>query len=130
MAADQLDRGRTAYARCAWHEAHAALSAAEPLAGEDVELLATAAYMLGRDDEYVAALERAHHDHLERGDRLRAARCAFWIAVNLSIRGATSAAAGWIVRARRLVDDEPRECVERGYLQLHRMMELARREPE
>jgi DNA-binding CsgD family transcriptional regulator len=121
---DQLDSGRRACARGAWREAHAALTAAGPLAAEDRERLATAAYMLGHDDEYVEALERAHHDHLRAGDGLRAARCAFWIAVNLGIRGATSRATGWIGRARRIVEREDRDCVERGYLQLHRMLEL------
>ena len=44
---------------------------------EDLERLATAAYMLGRDEEYCSALERAHHAHLEHGAGLpaAAARC-------------------------------------------------------
>ena len=127
---DQLDRGREAYARRAWRDAHAALAASEPLAAGDLERLATAAYMLGRDDDYVAALERAHHAHLHGGERLRAARCAFWISVNLNIRGAASGAAGWIGRARRLVESDPRDCAERGYLQLHHAMELVQRDPD
>ncbi len=128
--ADQLERGRAAYAQRAWREAHGLLTAAEPLAADDLERLATAAYMLGRDDEYVAMLERAHHEHLRRSDRLRAARCAFWIGINLAIRGTPSGATGWTARARRLVEDEPRDCVERGYLELHRMMELATVDPD
>src|SRR5215211_6475196 len=127
---DQLERGRAAYARRAWREAHGELTAAEPLVADDLERLATAAYMLGHDDEYVAMLERAHHEHLRGGDRLRGARCAFWIGINLHIRGMRSAATGWMARARRLVDDEPGECVERGYLELHRMMELAAADPD
>ena len=46
-----------------WTEAHEWLSAAdgvEPLGGDDLELLATSAYMLGREDDYLALLERAH----------------------------------------------------------------------
>jgi DNA-binding CsgD family transcriptional regulator len=121
---DQLDRGRAAAARHAWREAHAALTAAEPLAPDDLARLATAAYMLGRDDEYVDALERAHRTHLRGGERMRAARCAFWVAVNLAMRGATSRATGWIGRARRLVEREREECVERGYVELYRMLEL------
>ena len=34
---------------------------------EDLELLATAAYMVGRDDAYVAGLERAYQAHLDAG---------------------------------------------------------------
>jgi DNA-binding CsgD family transcriptional regulator len=130
MAGEELlDRGREAYARRAWRDAHAALAASEPLAAGDLELLATAAYMLGRDDEYVAALERAHHAHLRAGERLRAARCAFWISVNLGIRGSPSGATGWIGRARRLVESEPRDCAERGYVQLQRAMDLVPSDP-
>jgi hypothetical protein len=35
--------------------------------------------MLGRDDDYVGALERAHNAHLDAGEALRAVRCALWI---------------------------------------------------
>ena len=117
---DALERGRAAYANRAWREAHDALSGAE--SAEDLELLATSAYMLGRDDEYVAALERAHHAHLDRGDGLAAARSAFWVAINLGDRG-QSRASGWLERARRLVEREDRDCVEQGFLLLARMFE-------
>jgi ATP/maltotriose-dependent transcriptional regulator MalT len=127
MAGGELDRGREAYARRAWRDAHAALAAAEPLAPDDLERLATAAYMLGRDDDHIAALERAHHEHLRRGARSRAARCAFWIAIDLEIRGSPSRAAGWIGRARRLAGPDS---VEHGYVQLHDVMELAPRDPD
>jgi hypothetical protein len=49
-----LERGRDAFARQAWSDAYDGLAAAaEP---EDLERLATAAYMLGRDEEFAAAL--------------------------------------------------------------------------
>ena len=91
----------------------------------DLELLATSAYMLGRDDEYVAALERAHAAHLAGSARLPAARAAFWIAVNLATRGKAGGAQGWFGRAQRLVDAEGHECVERGYLLLAQLLERA-----
>ena len=56
----ELERGRDAYARSAWQEAHDALTEADrtaSLSADDLELLAHAAYMLGRDDDYVSALE-------------------------------------------------------------------------
>jgi DNA-binding CsgD family transcriptional regulator len=83
---------------------------------EDLELLATAAYMIGRDDDYVHALERAHQAHLEAGEPLRAARCAYWAGVCLLFRGETSRATGWFGRAQRLIEREGTDCVERGYL--------------
>ena len=74
--ADLVERGRDARARRAWREAYELLSAADraaPLEAEDLEALATAAYMLGRDDD-VQLLESAHHAHLVSGAETRAAR--------------------------------------------------------
>jgi len=85
------------------------------LAAADLELLATSAYMLGRDEDYLGGLERAYRLHLEAGETLRAARCAFWVGLNLVMRGETGRAMGWLGRAQRLAERE-RDCVERGYL--------------
>ena len=72
-----LEHGRQAVQRRAWKDAYDALAAAdqaEPLPASDLELLATAAYMLGDDEEYVRALERAHRLYVEAdGSRLRRA---------------------------------------------------------
>lgn len=76
--------------------------------------LATSAYMLGRDADYVASLDRAHRSHLDAGDVARAVRCAFWIGHNLLFRGDQINVGGWFARARRLLGE--RNCVERGYL--------------
>jgi tetratricopeptide (TPR) repeat protein len=125
--AGRLERGRQAYERRGWLDAYESLSLANravPLRADDLELLATSASMLGRDQEYLDVLERAHHAYLDAGDALRAARCAFWVGTHLAIRGEMGGAAGWLGRARRLVDMEQRECVERGYLLVPRMMGL------
>jgi DNA-binding CsgD family transcriptional regulator len=109
-------------------DAYEALSGADGTAAlepADLELLATSAYMLGRDDEYVLGLERAHHAYLDRGEGLRAVRCAFWIGINLILRGEMGRASGWVGRARRLVEREDRDCVEQGYLLLPLMFEHA-----
>ena len=56
-----LERGRQLFAQADWRDAHDALTAADlvtRLPATDLELLARAAYMLGRDDDYVSALER------------------------------------------------------------------------
>ena len=89
---------------------------ATPLGADDLELLARSAYMLGRDDDYVAALERAHRAHFDADHALPAARCAFWIGLTLFLRGETAPATGWFARAQRLVDREGGDCAERGYL--------------
>jgi DNA-binding CsgD family transcriptional regulator len=118
-ATGELERGRAAYARRAWLDAYEALSAADqaaPLGAEDLELLATCASMAGRMDDFLALLERAHHAHAAAGHGLRAARCAFWLGMNLAIRGELGPAGGWFGRAQRLVEREGQECVEQGYL--------------
>jgi DNA-binding CsgD family transcriptional regulator len=123
---EALDGGRDSFARRAWSEAHERLSLADraaPLDADDLELLATAAYMLGRDDEHVSALERAHHAHLDAGEGLRAARCAVWMGIPLMLRGEVGRASGWLGRARRLVEREGRDCVEQGYLLLALVLE-------
>jgi len=68
------------------------------------------------DDDYLAGLERAHDLHLAAGEGPPAARCAFWIGHNLLFRGQTARATGWFGRAQRLLERDPQDCVERGYL--------------
>jgi hypothetical protein len=85
---------------------------------DDLELLATSAYMLGRDGDYLSGLERAHHVYLETGEAPRAARCAFWLGMNLALRGEMGRATGWFGRVQRLLEREQHDCVEHGYLLL------------
>jgi ATP/maltotriose-dependent transcriptional regulator MalT len=113
-----LEAARAAYAECSWLEAYEAFARAdetEPLAPEDLELRATTARMLARDDEVVAILERAHHGYLDRGDMIRAAYWAGWIGMTLSYSGAVGPAGGWLARAERLLEDVPGETAVHGY---------------
>jgi DNA-binding CsgD family transcriptional regulator len=115
------ERARACFARRAWAEAHAAFSSADhahPLAGEDLELLATSAYLLGHDSEYIETLERAHKTYLAAGDASRAARSAFWVGLRLLFRGEMARANGWLMRAERSIEGGLLDCVERGYLML------------
>lgn len=123
---EALEHGRRSYATQAWSDAYSSLSGADQetsLEGRDLELLATSAYMLGRDDEWMRILERAHQASLEAGDKLHAARCAFWIGIQLARGGEMGPATGWLGRAQRLVESEQRECVERGYLLMPRVFQ-------
>lgn len=117
---DELERGREACRRREWARAYRALTladAAAPLAAADLERLATSAYLVGREDDFLGALERAYHAHLDDGGEVeRAARCAFWTGLDLLFRGETGRATGWLARAQRLI--EGRDCVEQGYLLL------------
>jgi len=119
--ADALDRGRDAFQRKAWATASNELTAAaerSPLDAADLELLAVAAYLAGRDDDSAAALERAHHEHLRLGEPARAARCAFWLALAMIFRGETAQGGGWVARAHRLVEDNNLDGPERGFLMM------------
>jgi len=114
-----LMRGREAAERLAWADAYAALSLAgrsTPLAAEDLELLATAAYLLGHVEDCLGALRRAHQLYAEGGDHRRAAWCAGWLGFHMSSRGDLAQASGWFGRASRLLEREPHECAEHGYL--------------
>jgi DNA-binding CsgD family transcriptional regulator len=118
-AGDELERGRTSFARRAWLDAYTALSRAdqiEPLGAADLDLLTTSASLVGRMDEYLTLLERAHLAHIERGENLAAARSAGWLGMTLAIRGEMGPASGWFGRAQRLVEREGRDCAERGWL--------------
>jgi DNA-binding CsgD family transcriptional regulator len=113
-----LGRARAAYAECSWLEAYEGFARAQetaPLAPADLELRATTARMLARDDEAVEILERAHHAYLERGETIRAAYCAGWIGMTLFFGGAVGPAGGWFARADRLLEEVAEETVAHGY---------------
>ena len=119
--AEALEHARSAYASRAWLEAHDAFVRADgegALDAEDLELLTIATLMLGRDDDAIAVLERAHHRYLERAETLRAVHAAAWIGINLAYRGLVGPATGWLGRAQRLLEQEPGESAEAGYLLL------------
>ena len=96
----------------------AQLSAADrdtSLEPEDLVRLATVTYLVGRDDDSAGLWERAHDGFLSR-DEEEPPRCAFWLGIGLLDRGELARGGGWLARARGLVDDGFRECVERGYV--------------
>jgi hypothetical protein len=124
---EALDLGRAAFGRRAWGEAYAQLSAADhdaPLAPEDLERLAMAAHLIGRDADSADVWVRAHHAFLRRGEAERATRCAFWLAFWLMIQGERAQSGGWLTRGRRLLDDGRHDCVEQGYLLVPRALQL------
>jgi ATP/maltotriose-dependent transcriptional regulator MalT len=94
----------------------AAADRARALEPEDLERVATAAYLLGRDDESEAFRARAHQAFVNRGDHEGAARSAGWLAFALLQRGAVAPASGWLARAARILDEAQIDCVVRGYL--------------
>jgi hypothetical protein len=74
-----LRHGRESFERGAWAESYRLLHAADrdaPLDAENLERLAIAAYLVGRDDDCEAVTARAHQRFLDRGDCEGAARAA------------------------------------------------------
>jgi len=114
-----LARARKSFKQRAWADAYRLFEAADretPLEPEDLERLATAVYLMGREDESEALWERAHRTFLERDDSEGAARSAFALAVELQMRGAMAPASGWFARSQHILDEAGIECVVRGYL--------------
>ena len=116
---DTLAAGRAAYDRRAWTDAFDALSVADRDAGlgtDDLERLAVAAHMSGRDAEATGALERLHRTLLDAGEVGRAVRWALWLAVILLLRGEHGQGGGWLSRAARLLDAHDLDVPERAFL--------------
>jgi DNA-binding NarL/FixJ family response regulator len=109
-----VERARALSREGAWQAAYDELAGASDREG--LALLSTCCYMLGRDEEYAATLERLHQLQLDAGDTLAAARPAFWLVMYLFLGGQMGPATGWLARAERLVGET--DCVERAYLLL------------
>jgi DNA-binding CsgD family transcriptional regulator len=114
-----LHRARESFARKAWAESYRHFQEADgeaSLEPEDLERLATAAYLMERDAESEAFRARAHQSFLDRGDPEGAARSACWVGFGLLHRGALAPASGWFARAQRILDEAQIDSVVRGYL--------------
>jgi DNA-binding CsgD family transcriptional regulator len=113
------DRARDAARRESWAEAYEELRALDPAGMEpgDLEALADAAWWQSRSDESVAARQRAYAGYVAAGENPRAAWCAGRLCMEHFFRDEASLAAGWLMRAQRLLRDQP-EGVYHGYLAL------------
>src|SRR5689334_18786818 len=120
---DDLARAREAYERSEWVAAYDALSEVDrsALDPDDFMRLSTTAFLLGRRNDCIQALQRAYQAHLDAGDTLAAVRCGFWLALVLLTSGETAVGGGWVARCERLLEDVPGDVVERGYVLIHVM---------
>lgn len=115
-----LERGRQAFARRDWKVAYTQLSVADanlPLEPADLECLAQAAYLIGRDTEATALFTRTHHVLIDKGQPHQAARWGFWLSLNALLRGDEAQSNGWLARIERIVRDSA-DCAEQGYVAL------------
>jgi DNA-binding CsgD family transcriptional regulator len=113
-----LGRARRLFDQKAWSDSYRLLETADrdALEPEDLDRLATAAYLMGRDDESEALRARAHQTYLEAGNHEGAARSACRLAFGLQLRGALAPASGWFARAQRTLDEAQLDSVVHGYL--------------
>src|SRR5262245_16680108 len=119
--ADRGERARGSFERRMGGDSFDQLSNAHrdgQLQVEDLERLAVAAYMVGRDDACQEAWIAAHHAWLSRNEAERAARCAFWQALGLFFRGDLAPAMGWVARGGRLLEERRSDCVEQAWLRM------------
>lgn len=116
------EQGRAAYRGRVWSDAFDCLSEAdrtEPLEAPDLDLLAVAARLIGRDevaDDYAA---RCYQAWLRAGRPQPAAGRAAWLSLQLLLRGQDVPCRAWCARVDRLlreVGDEP--LPERGLLMI------------
>jgi DNA-binding CsgD family transcriptional regulator len=121
---EELLRAREAFDRRDWVAAYEGLSAAgdDALLAADFADLATAAFLVGRHNDCIQALQRAYQAHLDAGDQPAAVRAAFWLAMTLMDRGEYAVASGWISRADRLLESFEQDTVEHGYVLFFRML--------
>lgn len=83
---------------------------------DDLDLLATAAFLTGHDEEGFALWARAHRRALDAGEVHRAAHVAVRLAQGVGFKGDLGRCRGWADRTARLLDEADIDCVERGYL--------------
>jgi DNA-binding CsgD family transcriptional regulator len=100
----------------AYRDLSAVLADGEPSV-DDLDGLATAAYLTGRDEEGFGLWARAHRACLDAGEVPRAARFGVRLAHCLAFKGDLARARGWVGRTRHLLDDAKAECAERGHLE-------------
>ena len=127
-----VDEARGAFARGAWRKACDALSAAAgggPLAGEDFERLAVAAYLVGEDEVCAQAWQDAHRSALGAGDGATAARCAVLLSLCLFLNGQVARAGGWLARAERVLAEAGPDCPASGYVLIPRLLGALGTEP-
>lgn len=112
-----LEQARASFAQRSWREAYEKFTTADattPLGLDDVESLALAAYLSGRDEESTLAWTRAHYE-AARHDPQRAARSAVLIGSGLMFRGEAAPALGWFARGARVLEGAG-DCAEHGWL--------------
>jgi class 3 adenylate cyclase len=122
---DIVTAARTAFDRHGWREAFDAYRQAEKegasLEPADLDRLAQSAWWISHIDDCLDARERSFTGYLKRGEEVRAAYEALWLARDNIIRRRSSIGMGWFRRCERLLEGKP-ESVEHAHLEQLRSM--------
>jgi DNA-binding CsgD family transcriptional regulator/tetratricopeptide (TPR) repeat protein len=120
VGSDRLAQGLACLDQRRWKEADDHLSAASTsgaLPADVVERLAFARLLTGRQEQGEETLVDAHGSFLRSGDGRGAARCAFWLGLQLMLRGEHARGGGWLGRAHEVLAGHD-ECAEQGLLMI------------
>jgi DNA-binding CsgD family transcriptional regulator len=82
---------------------------------DDLERRATSAHLTGADDATEALWIRAHNECLRNENRPRAARCIFWLVLDLFNRREWARGNGWLARGLHLLEPA-NDCAALGLL--------------
>lgn len=112
---DAIVDARAALDRHDWERAFELASGAVVDGGvaeaERLDLVASAAWWLGRLDDCIEARQAAFHAFEASGDHRRAGLCAVWLYEHNAMRAKPSVATAWLQRARRALELDD-DCVE------------------
>jgi DNA-binding CsgD family transcriptional regulator len=102
-----------------WGDAFRLLSGVEvdDLDIDDLDRLATSAYLTGHDEEGFAYWVRAHQICVSEGAVHRAAYFGMRLGQGLGFKGDLGRCRGWVDRTARLLEEAGIDCVEQGYLE-------------
>ena len=84
---------------------------------DDLDRLATSAYLTGHDEEGFGYWVRAHQMCVGEGALHRAAYFGMRLGQGLGFKGDLGRCRGWVDRTARLLEDAGIDCVEQGYLE-------------
>lgn len=124
-----LEQGRKAFHQQAWTDAYILLSSADEegtLDADDLELMAKAAYLIGKESACTDLWTRAHQIFLDRNDIERAVYSGFWIGFILFNQKEHAQGSGWMARAERLIKDYEKECAAQGFMMIPRGLQQLR----
>jgi DNA-binding CsgD family transcriptional regulator len=114
-----IEDARAACDSYRWGDAFRLLSGVEldELDIDDLDRLATAAYLIGHDEEGFTYWVRAHQMCVGEGAVHRAAYFGMRLGQGLGFKGDLGRCRGWVDRTARLLDEAGIDCVEQGYLE-------------